>query len=186
MIYLLAIVLILTAIGFWLKVRQSGFSSVILDLGIASVAGFLAGIFIGFGARLAMSAIAFANGDSLRFTLPGSIQVIITFASFGIILGIIYEMLFRNLLRQSGLTFGILLMLCLWYPLAESGVQVLRFQPTVVSLIFFSGVLTALMWLPFALFLEALLSRWHSGNKNIQLISNKFLFNVFKAAGNKQ
>jgi hypothetical protein len=53
-------------------------------------------------------------------------------------------------------------MLCLWYPLADSGVQILRFQPTAISLIFFSGVLVTLMWLPFALALEALLARWHS------------------------
>jgi len=162
MIYLLAIALILTAFGFVLKARQRGFSTVILDLGIAAVSGFLAGIFIGLGARIAMSAIAFANGDSPSFTLSGSIGVVITFASFGIILGLIYEALFRDLLRQSGLAFGLLLTLCLWYPLADSGVQILRFQPTVISLIFFSGVLVALMWLPFALALEALLARWHS------------------------
>jgi len=169
MIYLLAIALILTAFGFVLKARQRGFSSVMLDLGVAAVLGFFAGIFIGLGARIAMSAIAFANGDSPSFTLSGSIQVIVTFASFGIILGIIYEALFRNLLSHSGLAFGLLLMLCLWYPLADSGVQILRFQPTAISLVFFSGVLTTLMWLPFALALEAILARWHRRvNKDIQ------------------
>ncbi len=162
MIYFLTIVLLLATFSFWLKARQRGFSSVILGLGIASVAGFLAGIFIGLGARLAMSAIAFANGDLSRFTFSGSIQVVIIFASSGIVLGIIYETLFRDLLRQSGLAFGLLLTLCLWYPLAESAIQVLRFQPTMISLFFFSGVLTSLMWLPFALTLEAILKRWHS------------------------
>lgn len=173
MIYLLAIALILTAFGFARKARQSGFPSVTLDFGVAAVLGFLAGIFIGLGARIAMSAIAFANGDSPSFTLSGSIRVVITFASFGIVLGLIYEALFRDLLRHSGLAFGFLLTLCLWYPLADSGVQILRFQPTAISLIFFSGVLIALMWLPFSLTLEALLARWHSpvnmtsyGNKN--------------------
>lgn len=162
MIYLLAIALILTAFGFARKARQRGFLSVILDSGVAAVSGFLAGIFIGLGARIAMGAIAFANGDSPNFTLSGSIQVIIIFAGFGIILGLIYEALFRDLLRHSGLAFGLLLTLCLWYPLADSGVQVLRFQPTAISLIFFSGVLVALMWVPFALILEVLLARWHS------------------------
>jgi hypothetical protein len=109
-----------------------------------------------------MSAIAFANGDLSRFTFSGSVQVIVTFASSGILLGIIYETLFRDLLKQSGLAFGLLLTLCLWYPLAESAVQVLRFQPTAISLVFFSGVLTSLMWLPFALTLEAVLKRWHN------------------------
>ena len=161
MIYLLAIVLILTTFGFVLKARQRGFSSVMLDLVAAAVLGFLAGIFIGLGARIAMSAIALANGDSPSFTLSGSVRVVITFASFGIILGLIYEVLFRDLLRQSGLAFGLLLTLCLWYPLADSGVQILNFQPTIFPLIFFSGVLVASMWLPFALALEALLARWH-------------------------
>jgi hypothetical protein len=171
MIYLLAIALILTAFGFARKARQRGFLSVMLDFGVAAVSGFLAGVFIGLGARIAMSAIAFANGDSPGFTLSGSIQVIITFASFGIILGLIYEALFRDLLRHSGLAFGLLLTLCLWYPLADSGVQVLRFQPTAISLIFISGVLIALMWLPFAFALEELLRRWHSRvNKYNQLM----------------
>ena len=129
---------------------------------MAAVSGLLAGIFIGLGARIAMGAIAFVNDDSPGFTLSGSFLVVITFASFGIVLGLIYEALFRDLLRQSGLAFGLLLTLCLWYPLADSGVQVLKFHPTALSLIFYSNILVALMWLPFALALEALLARWHN------------------------
>ena len=162
MIYLLAIALILTALGFVVKARQRGFSSVLRGLGVSVISGLIAGIFIGLGARAAMSVIAFANGDPLSFTLSGSFLVVIIFASFGIILGLIYEALFRDLFRQSGLAFGLLLTLCLWYPLADSGVQVLKFHPAAISLIFYSGVLVALMWMPFALALEALLARWHN------------------------
>jgi hypothetical protein len=161
MIYLLAIALILTAFGFVFKARQKRFSAVMIDAAVSAAAGLLAGIFIGLGARVAMGAIAFANGDAPSFTLAGSIQVVITFASFGIVLGLIYEVLFRDLLKQSGLFFGILLTLCLWYPLAEAGVQTLNFQPTAISLVFFSGIFIALIWLPFGLALEAILSRWH-------------------------
>jgi len=162
MIYLLAIALILTAVGFVLKARQKRFSAVMIDAAVSAAAGLLAGIFIGLGARVAMGAIAFANGETPSVTLPGTIQVVITFASFGIVLGLIYEVLLRDLLKQSGLFFGILLALCSGYSLAEAGVQTLNFQPTIFSLVFFSGILVFLMWLPFAIALEALLARWHN------------------------
>ena len=133
-----------------------------IDAVVSMAAGLIAGIFIGLGARIAMGAIAFANSDASRFTLSGTVAVVATFASFGIGLGLIYEILLRSLLKHSGLFFGILLTICSWYPLAEAGVQTLNFQPTAISLVFFSGVFVALIWIPFGLILEEILSRWHN------------------------
>ena len=172
MIYLLAIAIILTIFGFALKVRRRGFLAVTLDMAIAAVAGYIAGLFIGIGARAGMSAITIANGDAPNITTAGSIQVIVIFAGLGIVLGLIYEAFFRDLLRRSGLLYGFLIMLCVWYPGAESGVQLLRFQPTIVSLIFFSGACVAFMFLPFAIALEAILSRWHQRSLNEILVGS--------------
>jgi predicted membrane protein len=161
MIYLLAVALILTSAGFWLKAREKGALATFLDALISIVFGFLAGIFIGVGARIGMWAIAFANGDASRFSVAGTIQVIAVFACFGLGLGLIYEGFFRRVLRARGLLFGILITLCAWYPLGESAAQVMNFQPTNVSLFFWTLVCVASMFLPFGVVLEWLLKRRH-------------------------
>lgn len=166
MIYLLGIALVLTALGFAWKGTQKGFLTVTLDSIFAALAGFGAGIFIGIGARIGMSAITLFNSGAPQFTASGSFRVILFFSSFGIGLGLIYEILLRDLLRQRGLLYGIIITLITWYPLAQSGVQLLKFQPTIVSVIFFSGVFVMLIWLPFAFSLEMFLERWHRRSKN--------------------
>jgi hypothetical protein len=162
MIYLVAPVLLLTAWQFFLKARRVGLLRVFKSIAVAAVSGLLAGIFIGVGARIGMAAIPVANGTTSSFTTAGTFTVVLTFASYGIALGIVYEGLFRRLLRGSGLAYGALIMLCSWYPLAQAAVQQLTGQPSLLSLIIVSGVIVALMWLPFGLTLEALLRRWQS------------------------
>ena len=161
MIYLLAAVLLLTVWQLVKRARRHGLLHVLKGVAVAAVAGLLAGVFIGLGARAGMAAIPVANGAAPSLTLAGSFTVVLTFASYGIGLGVVYEGLFRRLLRASGLAYGALLMLCSWYPLAQAGAQQLAGRPTLISLIAVSGLIVALMWLPFGLALEALLRRWH-------------------------
>ena len=162
MIYLLVPVLLLTAWQFFMRARRQGLLRVFKSIAVAAVAGLLAGVFIGLGARAGMAAIPFANGGTPTFTLAGSFAVVITFASYGIGLGVVYEGLFRRLLRSNGLAYGGLLTLTSWYPLAQAAAQELTGQPSLISLILVSGLILALMWLPFGLTLEALLKRWLS------------------------
>lgn len=162
MIYLAGIALVLMVFGFIRKARRKGFRAEVLDSFFAALAGLAAGVFIGVGARIGMAAIAFFNGDASRFSVAGSFQVILLFSSFGIGLGLLYSLLLRDLLRQSGLLFGLIITLFTWYPFAQSAVEVMRFQPTIVSLIFFSGIFTALIWLPFAVALEKFLALWEN------------------------
>jgi hypothetical protein len=171
MIFLLGIALILTAFGFARKTKEKGFLAAGIDSLAAAAAGLLAGIFIGVGARLGMSAISFANGDLPRFSASGTLQVILVFSSFGIGLGLFYELLLRDYLRKSGWLFGLLLTLILWIPLAQAGIEILRFQPSVILMVFFSGLLVALMWLPFAVTLEFFLQKWHRRSENLFLIN---------------
>ena len=161
MIYLLAAVLLPTV---WLliqRARREGPLRVCKSIAVAAAAGLLAGLFIGLGARAGMAAIPFANGAAPSFTAAGSLTVVFTFASYGILLGVVYEGLFRRLLRSSGLAYGGLLMLASWYPLAQAGAQQLTGRPALILLAVGSGLIVALMWLPFGLALEALLGRWH-------------------------
>ncbi len=108
-----------------------------------------------------MGAITIANGAPQRLTASGTFTVVLTFSSFGIVLGVVYEALFRRLLRRNGLAYGGLLTLCTWYPLAHAAAQQLTAPPTLIALVTLSGLLVGLMWLPFGLALEALLRRWH-------------------------
>ena len=162
MIYLLAAVLLPTALQFIMRARRVGVLRVLKGIAVAAVAGLLAGVFIGLGARAGMAAVTVANGAAPSFTPAGSFTVVVTFASYGILLGVAYEGLFRRPLRSSGLAYGGLLMLVSWYPLAQAAVQQLTGQPTLISIIIVSGIIIALMWLPFGLALEALFRRWQS------------------------
>jgi hypothetical protein len=162
MIYLIAIAFILVAFGFYRRMRRDGFSSTLLDFVIAAVFGWFAGLLIGIGARIGMWSIPFFNGTEPHVTAAGSLRVILVFSLYGIGLGVIYELIFRDLLRKSGLLFGLLVTLFSWYPLANSGVQLLNFTPDLLPLVFFTGVLIALMFVPYALLLEVLFKRWHA------------------------
>lgn len=162
MIYLLVPVLLLTAWQLFLRARRQGLLRVFKSIAVASASGLLAGVFIGLGARAGMAAIPFANGVTPTFTLAGSFAVVLTFTSYGIGLGVVYEGLFRRLLRSNGLAYGGLLMLISWYPLAQAAAQEITGQPPLIPLILVSGLIVALMWLPFGLTLEALLKRWQS------------------------
>ncbi len=162
MVFLLAAVLLLTAWRFTLIARRQGLLYIIKSITVAASLGLLAGVFIGIGARIGMGAITVANGEVPRFTLSGSFSVVATFSSFGIILGVVYEGLFRHLLRRNGLAYGVLLTLCSWYPLAHSAAQQLTKHPALISMVIISGLMVALMWLPYGVVLEALLRRWQN------------------------
>lgn len=161
MIFLLAAALLLTAWRFTAAARERGLAESLRGVAVAACCGLLAGVFIGLGARVGMGAITIANGEPQRFTASGTASVIVIFSSYGIVLGVVYEVLFRGLLRHRGLAFGALLTLCTWYPLAHAAAQQLTARPSPITLAAVSGLLVGLIWLPFGFALEALLSRWH-------------------------
>jgi hypothetical protein len=160
MIFLLAALILLAAWRFTLTARRQGLLLAVREVMLASASGLLAGVFIGLGARLGMSAITVANGSAPRFTLPGTVTVVVTFAGYGGIFGVVYAGLFRQLLRRRGAAYGLLLMLCSWYPLAHAGAQQLTNPPPAGALFFISGIVVAAMWVPYGVSLEMLVSRW--------------------------
>lgn len=160
MIFLLLAVLLLTAWRFAVAARHRGLAWVLRSVALAACAGLLAGVFIGIGARVGMGAITVANGDPQRFTIAGTVTVVVTFSGFGLVLGVVYAGLFRRLLRRNGLAYGGLLTLATWYPLAQAAAQQLTPRPAIILLVLVSGLLIGLMWLPFGCALEALLRRW--------------------------
>jgi hypothetical protein len=170
MIFLLAAVLLLTAWRFTADARERGWAESLRGLAVAACCGLLAGVFIGVGARIGMGAITIANGAPQRLTASGTATVVVIFSSYGIALGVLYEALFRRLLRRNGLAYGGLLTLCTWYSLAQAAAQQLTTPPPLISFVAVSGLLVALIWLPFGLALEALLRRWH-GRKRGRVVA---------------
>ncbi len=167
MIFLLGGALLLTAWRFIALARRRGLARALGGVAVSACCGLLAGVFIGVGARIGMGAITIANGAPQRLTASGTFTVVVTFSSFGIVLGVVYEVLFRRLLRRRGLAYGGLLTLCTCYPLAHAAAQQLTARPALTALVTLSVLLVGLMWLPYGFALEALLSRWHD-RKNVE------------------
>ena len=161
MIYLAGLAILLLGYGIYRSVRTAGAKHTLLDAVAAVVSGWIAGLLLGAGARVGMWAIPFFNGTESRFTLDGSIQVILIFSLLGVGLGLLYEIVFRGLLRGRGSLYGLLITLVLVYPLGSAGVEQLRFSPNLLSLAFFTFLFIAIMFFPYALLLEALLGTWH-------------------------
>lgn len=170
MIYLIAIALIIAAGAFIRRYKVAGIRSASLDLIVAAVSGWLSGIFIGIAARVGMWSIPFFNGGQANVTFDGTLQVILVFSLYGIGLGVLYEFMFRSLLRHRGSFFGVIIALATWYPLGSAGVQQLNFTPQIFPLIFFTGLMMLLMFVPFSFTLEFCLKRWHMWH-DMQVIS---------------
>lgn len=162
MIYVVALAVLIAAVGFYTRARHDGLKHAVLDLIVSAALGWLAGSLIGVGARIGMWAIPFFNGTGSRFTLDGSLQVVLTFSLAGIGLGILYEFIFRRLLHGRGLLFGLITTLITWYPLSAAGVQQLNFQPSIPAAGFFTFIFVSLMFVPFGGVLELMLARWHA------------------------
>lgn len=162
MIYLAALALSVMTFGFYQRLRSAGFRPALLDVTVAAVSGWLAGLFIGIGARLGMWAIPFFNGTESRFSFEGTTRVVLVFSLYGVALGILYELVFRRILRERGFLFGLVITLVTWYPLGKQGVELLNFSPSVLSTAFFTLVSISFMFIPFGAALEHLLGRWHA------------------------
>lgn len=161
MVYLVAVALIVSAIGFYRRSRVRGVWSTVLDTIAAALLGWISGWLIGIGARIGMWSITFFNGSESRFTFDGTLQVVLAFSLYGIGLSIIYEFVFRHLLGHRGLVFGLLVTIVSSYPLGSAALQQLSFTPAFLPLTGFTLLLVGLMFMPFSVVLEFLLSRWH-------------------------
>ncbi|MGQ0542282.1 MAG: hypothetical protein ACT4O9_10605 [Blastocatellia bacterium] len=161
MIYIFSLALIVAGTGFYRRLRVDGFLSSTLDVLIATAFGWIAGLFIGVGARIGMWSIPFFNGAESRFSWGGTFDVILAFSLYGIALGIIYELIFRKLLRDRGFLYGLLITLVTWYPLGKQGVDLLNFTPSFVPTAIFTFLFLGLMFVPFGIALEFLVGRWH-------------------------
>jgi hypothetical protein len=161
MIYLIVFAFLLAAFAFFRRSRRAGVLTTLLDVLASASLGWIAGVLIGVGARIGMWSIPFFNGTEPRITFDGTFRVILTFSLFGIGLGVLYELLFRELMRGHGLFFGLLITAIAAYPLGAAGVQQLSFDPPNTPMIVSVTAIVGIMFVPFAVVLECLLERWH-------------------------
>jgi hypothetical protein len=160
MIYVLAGSLLI-ALWHYVRVgRRSGALAVLRELALTLAAGLIAGVLVAIGARLGMRLIAEANDAAPRISLTGTSVVFVVYCGIGALCAVLYSAVFRWWLRRSGLRYGCLLFLVTWYPLAHSGAQQLVEPLSFLSLALWSAAIIALMWLPYAIALERLLSWW--------------------------
>ena len=171
MIYVIAFAFLLVAFAFFRRSRGAGVLTTVLDVLASASLGWIAGILIGVGARIGMWSIPFFNGIEPRITFDGTFRVILTFSLFGMGLGVLYELLFRELMRGHGLFFGLLTVAIAAYPLGAAGVQQLRFNPPIAPMIVSVTAIVGIMFVPFSVVLEFMLERWHRFRKTRHVLS---------------
>ena len=161
MIYLVALFTAVALVGFYFRSRANGFLATLFDMLAATAIGWIAGLFIGIGARIGMWSIPFFNGRDPRITFEGTLRVILVFSLLGIGLGLVYEFVFRRLVRSRGLLYGLLVTVIAAYPLASAALQQISFEPPIVWTVIFAFLFVGFMFIPFAVSLEMLLGIYH-------------------------
>jgi hypothetical protein len=107
------------------------------------ISGLIAGFTVlGIGGRMAMRLVSIAEGKPARFTIGGTVFVLLAFSVIGIILSVPFATLQKYLPSSNlrkGATFGLLLMLVIvWAPplLANDGADELNLASIVARTLF--------------------------------------------------
>lgn len=109
---------------FAVRARRAGSYRPFVEAGMGVGAGVTAGVLWGIGARIAMRAVALADGGPTEFTIGGTLLILFVGALFGIPLGLLFAAVRRWLPgsgRQKGLAFGGGLLALLVVPFALLG-----------------------------------------------------------------
>lgn len=154
MMYLLAIALLLTTWRYAVGVRRHGIGRVLRDIIAAIVAGLLAGIMLGICARISMRLLALGLGTPLRLTAEGTFTVVLVFSGLGMILGLPYAGLLRDLVRRNPLAYAVLLILITMQPFIRTAAQDLGLDVWDLKVIGGAVLVTVVMWVPYAVLLE--------------------------------
>jgi hypothetical protein len=131
------------------------------EAGWGTLAGAVAGLVWGAGARLAMRIVALAEGNPTEFSVGGTIFILLTGAVFGLLLGLLFASVRRWLPGSGigkGIAFGSILALLLLLPLAALGASDLERGPADVPVLIGVGLFSGLFVLHGAV-MEAIIRR---------------------------
>jgi hypothetical protein len=130
-----------------LRARRTRSNAPLKEASWAMLAGVVAGLVWGVGARLAMRIVAIAEGDATEFSIGGTILILLTGAILGLPLGLIFAIVRRWLPGSGigkGLSFGLILALLLLVPFAALGASDLGSGPTAAPVLIGVGLFSGL------------------------------------------
>ena len=125
-------------------------------------AGFLSGLVLGIGLRLAMRLVALAAGREPLFTLGGTLMIIMVGVVFGAIFGLLFAAMrqwFPGTTLAKGIGYGAVLLVLFWYPFFEEARGDLKnvLHPVVIGV---ATTVVSMLWILYAMVVVRLLERW--------------------------
>jgi hypothetical protein len=140
-------------------IRRCGMRAAVRNFVASLCGGLVAGVMLGVSARIAMRLLAVGLGTPLRLTAAGTFTVIMAFSLLGVVLGVPYGAVFRDLLRRNPLAYAGLLILVTLQPFIRTAAQDLDASVWDTRVLAGAAVVTVVMWVPYAILLEASFSR---------------------------
>ena len=125
-------------------------------------AGFLSGLILGIGLRLAMRLVALAAGREPLFTLGGTLMIIMVGVVFGAIFGLLFAAMrqwFPGTTLAKGIGYGAVLLVLFWYPFFEEARGDLKnvLHPVVIGV---ATSIVSMLWIGYAFVMVILLGRF--------------------------
>src|SRR5262245_36292184 len=125
-------------------------------------AGFLSGLILGIGLRLAMRLVALAAGREPHFTLGGTLIIIMVGVVFGASFGLLFAATrhwFPGTTLAKGIGYGAVLLVLFWYPFFEKARGDLKnvLHPVVIGV---ATSIVSMLWIGYALGMVILLERF--------------------------
>jgi len=130
--------------------------------GCGILAGFLSGLMLGGGLRLAMRLVALAAGREPHFTLGGTLIIIMVGVVFGATFGLLFAAMrqwFPGTTLAKGIGYGAVLLVLFWYPFFETARGDLKnvLHPVVIGV---ATSIVSMLWIGYALGMVILLERF--------------------------
>ena len=125
-------------------------------------AGFLSGLMLGIGLRLAMRLVALAAGREPHFTLGGTLIIIMVGVVFGAVFGLLFAAMrqwFPGTTLAKGIGYGAVLLVLFWYPFFEDARGDLKnvLHPVVIGV---ATSIVSMLWIGYAFVMVILLGRF--------------------------
>jgi hypothetical protein len=159
MIFVLAAALLLTAWRYGVLARRRGIGAVLRAVAVALAAGSLAGVVLGLSARVAMRLLALGTGAAPRLSAEGTSAVVVAFTGVGVAVAFPYAGVVRSLVRRPALAYAALLAAVTFPPFLRTAAQDLGAGAWDARVIGGTLLVSLVMWVPYALVLEAGLAR---------------------------
>lgn len=131
-----------------------------IALGLCS--GLPAGLVWGLGLRVGMRLVALAAGREPKFTLGGTLLILLMGTLFGASFGVLFASVRHWLPGQRlrrGFAFGAILAVLFWYPFFRAAGEDLK-EVVHPAIVVFASSTLSLLWVGYGFVLEAVAEKW--------------------------